>query len=67
MSEPRLSYNTRKSLCVHVGEEAGTELADLIMRMARRIEELERNKVNVTQITPNQEPNLLFSGFRPTH
>jgi hypothetical protein len=66
MSEPRLSYNTRKSLCVHVGQEAGTELADLITRMARRIEELERNKVNVTQITPNQEPNLLFCGFRPT-
>jgi hypothetical protein len=66
MSEARLSYNTRKSLCVQVGQEAGTELADLIIRMASRIEELERNKVNVTQIAPNDGSNLLFTGSRGT-
>jgi hypothetical protein len=66
MSEPRLSYNTRKSLCVQVGQEAGTELADIITRMAHRIEELERNKVNVTQIAPPANSNLVLNGSRRT-
>jgi hypothetical protein len=66
MSEPRLSYNTRKSLCVHVGQDAGTELADLITRLARRVEELERNKVNVTRIAPSNDSPLHFTGSRPS-
>lgn len=64
MSEMKLSFNARKALCVHVGEGAGTELADLLTRMARRIEELERSKVNVTQIAPNNDVNLLHRTAR---
>ncbi len=64
MSEMKLSYNARKALSVHIGESAGNELADLLNRMARRIEELERSKVNVTQIAPNNELNLLHRSAR---
>lgn len=47
-----LSYSARKALTVHVGESAGTEIANLIQRMATQIEELKRSKVNVTQVVP---------------
>ncbi len=47
-----LSYNARKALAVHVGEEAGNEIANLIQRMAAQIEELKRSKVNVTPVVP---------------
>ncbi|MEM7476914.1 MAG: hypothetical protein AAF483_18165 [Planctomycetota bacterium] len=47
-----LSYNARKALTVQVGEEAGSEIANLIQRMAAQIEELKRSKVNVTPVVP---------------
>lgn len=47
-----LSYNARKALNVHVGEAAGTEIANLIQKMAAQIEELKRCKVNVTPVVP---------------
>ncbi len=47
-----LSYNSRKALTVHIGEAAGTEVANLIAQMASEIEELRRTKVNVTKIVP---------------
>jgi hypothetical protein len=47
-----LSYQARKALSVHVGEAAGTEIANLLQRMAAQIEELKRSKVNVTQVVP---------------
>jgi hypothetical protein len=50
MNEHPLDFNTRKSLCVHLGEGAGQEISDLIMRMAERISALERGKVDVTPI-----------------
>jgi hypothetical protein len=40
---------------VQVGEQAGTEIANLIGRMASEIEELRRTKVNVTRIVPNPD------------
>ncbi len=54
-----LSYNARKALTVHVGEAAGTEIANLIQRMATQIEELKRSKVNITPVVPGvkQEDN----------
>ncbi len=52
-----LSYNARKALQVHVGEEAGTEIANLIQRMAAQIEELKRSKVNVTPVVPGGNRN----------
>ena len=52
MVDMRLSTNSRKALTVHLGEAAGREVGELIHRMAERIEELERSKVNVTPIVP---------------
>ncbi len=54
-----LSFNTRKSLCNQLGESAGNEIADLVQQLIRRVELLERTKVDVTPIVPgflaNQE------------
>ena len=52
MKRLELSYNARKALMVHVGEAAGTEIANLLQQMAEEIEELRRTKVNVTKIVP---------------
>ena len=52
--EFNLSYDTRKALCVHLGEPAGKEVAELLMRLSRRLEHVERNKVSVTTIVPGQ-------------
>lgn len=45
-----LSYNSRKALMVQIGESAGMEIANLIAQMSLEIEELRRNKVDVTPI-----------------
>lgn len=47
-----LSYQARKALNVHVGEAAGTEIANLLQRLVTQIEELKRTKVNVTPVVP---------------
>ncbi len=47
-----LSFNTRKSLCNQLGEAAGNEVADLLQQLIRRVELLERTKVDVTPIVP---------------
>jgi hypothetical protein len=52
MNNNELSYNSRKALMVHIGEAAGTEIANLISQMATEIEELRRTKVSVTKIVP---------------
>ncbi|QEG38395.1 hypothetical protein [Roseimaritima ulvae] len=54
MKTTGLSYNSRKALTVHIGEQAGTEIANLIQRMATEIDELRRTKVSVTRIVPSQ-------------
>jgi len=59
MSKLRLSTNTRKALGVQIGEEAGREIAELLDELARRLEEVERTKVNVTTIAPQSDENLL--------
>lgn len=56
MKTHSLSYNSRKALMVHIGESAGTEVANLINQMAAEIEELRRTKVNVTHIVPGGAP-----------
>ena len=48
-----LSASTRKALSVHLGENAGNEIAQVIRTMAAQIEELKRTKVNVTQVIPD--------------
>lgn len=52
-----LSYSARKALAVHVGQDAGNEIANLIQRMAAQIEELKRTKVNVTPVVPGVNRN----------
>jgi hypothetical protein len=47
-----LDYNTRKALCVHLGDNAGQELANVILELMRRVEQLERQKVDVIEIVP---------------
>ena len=55
----RLSFNTRKSLCVHMNEAAGNELAAVIEHLLDRIEQLERSKVDVTPISPSSAREVL--------
>jgi hypothetical protein len=52
MNRDQLSFNTRKSLCNHLGELAGNELAEFLQYLKSRIETVERNKVEVTRIIP---------------
>lgn len=57
MSDKGLSYRARKALTVHIGEEAGTEISDLIASLCAEIAELRRTKVNVTAIAPAGQPH----------
>ena len=50
MSQPALSFSTRKALCVQLGEDAGKEIADLLQRLVDDVEGLERTKVDVTPV-----------------
>ena len=52
MNELELSFRSRKALTVHVGEAAATEIIDFLDRLAERVEQLERGKVDVIQIVP---------------
>ena len=52
----RLSFNTRKSLSVHINETAGAELVETIEYLLARIEQLEKSKVDVTPIVPHSIP-----------
>ena len=50
MPKSALSFNTRKALSVHLGDEAARKIADTIQRMADRVEQLEQTKVGVMPI-----------------
>ena len=50
------SRRIRKALRVQVGESAGNDLADLIDSLIERVQQLERNKVDVTPIVPISTP-----------
>jgi hypothetical protein len=52
MLGPALSFNTRKALSVQLGDAAGQEVANLLQKLAARVEELERSKVSVTPVAP---------------
>lgn len=52
MTANSLSFNTRKSLCNHLGEAAGNELADFLQQLSARLEKVERTKVDITPIVP---------------
>ena len=55
----QLSFNTRKSLCNHLGDIAGSELAEFLQQLKHRLETVERNKVDVTRIIPESTANDL--------
>jgi hypothetical protein len=63
-----LDFNTRKALCVHLGETAGREIANLIFGLAARVEALERGKVDVTPIVPEppHRGTAVAAGYEPT-
>ncbi len=54
MAKITLSFNTRKSLCNHLGEAAGNELAEFLQHIADRLENVERNKVDVIPVIPKR-------------
>lgn len=58
-SVDKLSNNSRKALCVQVGETAGSEIANLLQILTERVEQLERSKVNVTHVAPANSVNLM--------
>jgi len=41
MEDSKLSFNSRKSLTVHLGEATGSELTNLLTAMSNRIDQLE--------------------------
>ncbi len=53
MTMEQLSFNTRKSLCNHLGDLAGVELAEFLQDLKARIEMVEQNKVDITKIIPD--------------
>ena len=54
MDNRGLSYNSRKALIVNIGENAGSEVADLLSQLLNEVEELRRTKVSITRIVPGQ-------------
>ena len=59
-----LSFNTRKSLCNHLGEMAGLELTEFLQQLKSRLERVERNKVDVMRIVPDAVPSTAESEAR---
>ncbi len=49
----QLSFNTRKSLCNHLGDLAGAELAEFLQVLRARLEVVEHSKVDITKIVPD--------------
>jgi hypothetical protein len=47
-----LSFNTRKSLCNHLGELAGRELAEFLLELKARLDRMERTKVDRMPVVP---------------
>ncbi len=48
-----LSFNTCKSLCNQLGDMAGNELAEFLLRLKGRLEWMERNKVDRMPVVPD--------------
>lgn len=58
MTNRGLSYNSRKALIVNIGENAGSEVADLLTQLMDEVEELRRTKVSITRIVPGQTESV---------
>ena len=59
MAKLKLSQNSRKALCVQIGEDAGLEIVALLQSLSDKIEQLEHSKVDVTTIVPPNSTDLL--------
>jgi hypothetical protein len=64
MPGPALSFNTRKALSVQLGDGAGQEIANLLQKLAARVEELERSKVSVTPVAPESSRVISLEEIR---
>lgn len=53
-----LSFNSRKALTVNIGENAATEISDLISQLLSEVEELRRTKVSITRIVPSPRDHV---------
>ena len=62
MKNVGISFNTRKSLENKMGEAAGRELADMIFQLAYRIDQLERNKIDVIPVLSISSTRSLTNG-----
>jgi hypothetical protein len=56
-----LDFNTRKALAVQLGEEPGAEIAELLFKLAARIEHLERTKIDKTYVVPGEVQTSSYS------
>jgi hypothetical protein len=65
MPKPVITYSTRKALEVHLGESAARELVSVLQSLADAVAALEKKKVDVTPIAPeqNREPDLSENGW----
>jgi len=59
MKPQGLSFNSRKALMVHIGENAGSEIADLIAQLADEVDELRRTKVSITRVVTRSHADRL--------
>ncbi len=59
MKNLTLSFNSRKALCVNIGEPAGKEVANLIEELAERIGQLELSEQSGPRIVPARGAELL--------
>lgn len=53
--KPLLSFNTRKALCLHLGESAGKALAEALEEISQRLDRVERDKVDVIRLFPSPD------------
>ncbi|MFO7905075.1 MAG: hypothetical protein R6U98_20590 [Pirellulaceae bacterium] len=65
MTRDQLSFNTRKSLCNHLGELAGAELATFLQQLKNQVESMEQGKVDVTKIVPDSPSPGANTSSRP--
>jgi hypothetical protein len=62
MNQHALSFNTRKALCLQLGDAAGKELADVLERLTARLDAMDREKVSVIPIVPGRTLGLMDDG-----
>ena len=61
MDKSVLSQNSRKALCVQIGDDAGSEIVKLLQELSDKIEQLEHTKVNITAIVPPNSANIIIN------